>query len=68
MILVVALFVTTTENSNPLKVLTRLVAAVMYADNPDGTSSAEATTVPSENIENNASPMCVRFFINRNAA
>ena len=39
-ILVGALFVMTTENSKPLNVLTRFVAAVICADTPDGTSAS----------------------------
>ncbi len=39
------LFVTTTENSKWLKVLTRLVAGVMCADNPDDAASACACGV-----------------------
>ena len=39
-IFVGALFVMTTENSKPLNVLTRFVAAVICADTPDGTSAS----------------------------
>jgi hypothetical protein len=62
------LFVTTTENSNPLNVLTRFVAAVICADTPDGASSAETEAMPNENIASNARPMCVYVFIKCNAA
>ena len=59
------LFVRTILNSKPPKVLTRFVAAEIWADNPDGMSAAETVAIPSDNIADDAMPMSVDVFINR---